>query len=129
LLLDEMKNDNSRSFRDLVVWKRAHGLVMGVYEATRDFPKWELYGLTSQMRRAAVSVPANIAEGFKKRSPADKLRFLNIAEASLEECRYYMILATELGYSDCGSLESLADRVAALLDRYAAAIHRNHRRR
>jgi four helix bundle protein len=123
-----MDKQRARSFRELVVWKRAHHLVLEIYSMTRDFAKFELYGLTSQLRRAAVSVPANIAEGFKKRGAADKIRFLNIAEGSLEECRYYMILATDLGYGNCETLEGFADEVAALLDRYSAGIRRNHSR-
>jgi four helix bundle protein len=66
----------------------------------RSLPKHELFGLTSQLRRAAVSVPANFAEGFKKRGLADKVRFYNIAQGSLEECRYYLILARDLRYGD-----------------------------
>ncbi len=123
-----MEKQRARSFRELVVWKRAHHLVLEIYSMTRDFPKFELYGLTSQLRRAAVSVPANIAEGFKKRGYADKIRFLNIARGSIEECRYYIILATDLGYGNCETLERFADEVAALLDRYSAAIRRNHSR-
>ena len=90
----------ARSFQDLIVWQKAHAFVLQVYEATRRFPKEELYGLSSQFRRAAVSIPANIAEGFRKQSKQDKARFLNISEGSLEECRYYLILAHDLGYLD-----------------------------
>jgi four helix bundle protein len=73
------------SFHDLVVWQEAHKLVLMIYKVTADFPKSEQYGLVSQMRRAAVSVPANIVEGFKRFSYAEKSRFYNIAEASLED--------------------------------------------
>jgi four helix bundle protein len=86
------KRSPAKSFQDLIVWQKAHAFVLQVYTATRAFPKEELYGLTSQFRRAAVSIPANIAEGFRKQSEADKARFLNISEGSLEECRYYLIL-------------------------------------
>lgn len=85
-------------FEDLEVWKKAHGLVMEIYHITRDFPKDEKFGLVSQMRRAAISVPANIAEGFKKRTLKDKSNFYNIAQGSLEELRYYIILSKDLGY-------------------------------
>ena len=81
----------ARNFRDLVVWQKAHELVLAVYRFTESFPEREKYGLAHQMRRAAVSLPANIAEGFGKRSQAEKARFLNIAEGWLEECRYYCI--------------------------------------
>ena len=94
----------ARMFQDLVVWRKAHELVLGVYKLTNSFPKSETYGLTAQFRRAAVSVPANIAEGFKRRGKADKARFLNIAQASLEESRYYLILAKDLGYRDSSKL-------------------------
>ena len=76
----------ARSFRDLMVWQKAHEFVLAVYRLTDSFPDREKFGISHQMRRAAVSIPANIAEGFGKRSPADKARFLNIAEGSLEEC-------------------------------------------
>ena len=87
-----------QSFRDLQVWQGAHQLVLAVYGETKAFPKEETYGLISQMRRAAVSVPANIAEGFKRRGMGEKTRFYNIAEASLEELKYFVILSTDLGY-------------------------------
>ena len=78
----------AKSFTDLIVWQKAHAFVLQVYAATRAFPKEESYGLTAQLRRAAISIPANIAEGFRKQSEQDKARFLNISEGSLEECRY-----------------------------------------
>ncbi len=90
----------AKSFEDLIVWQKAHKWVLTMYMETEKFPKKEQYGLTSQLRRAAVSVPANIAEGFKKRGKADKARFINIAQGSLEECRYYLVLAKDLGYLD-----------------------------
>jgi len=85
-------------FEDLTVWRRDHELTLEVYRRTGEFPRDEKFGLTSQMRRAAVSVPANIAEGFKKRGNKDKANFYNIAQGSLEELRYYFILAHDLGY-------------------------------
>src|ERR1700756_5157122 len=78
----------ARSFRDLLVWRKAHEFVLAVYAFTPAFPKQETYGLSQQLRRAAVSIPANIAEGFRRRSKADKARFMNIAEGSVEACRY-----------------------------------------
>jgi len=86
-------------FEDLVVWQRAHELTLTVYRMTSCFPDEERFGLVSQMRRAAVSVPANIAEGFKKRSRPDKVKFYNISQGSLEELRYYIILSRDLGYA------------------------------
>jgi len=78
-------HERARSFRDLLVWQKAHRFVLDVYKYTAQFPKAELYGLTSQFRRSAVSVPANIAEGFGKRGKSDKARSLNIARGSLDE--------------------------------------------
>src|SRR5581483_1333191 len=77
------------TFRDLKVFQKAHQFVLDVYELSAHFPRSEMFGLTSQLRRAAISIPANIAEGFVKRGVSDKLRFYNIAQGSLEECRYY----------------------------------------
>ena len=76
----------------------AHEFVLMVYWETKHFPDFEKFGLCSQFQRAAVSIPANIAEGYKKLSKADKLRFYNIAQGSLEECRYYVLLSRDLGY-------------------------------
>jgi four helix bundle protein len=105
----------ARRFEDLIVWQKAHAFVLEVYRVTAEFPKHELYGLTSQFRRAAVSIPANIAEGFRKQGAADKARFLNTAEGSLEECRYYLILAKDLGYPTEDKLTDIAEEVSKLL--------------
>jgi len=112
----------ARSFEDLFVWQKAHKLVLSVYKITQGFPKSELYGLISQMRRAAVSVPANIAEGFKKKSKADKINYLNIALGSLEESRYYLMLSEDLGYCSAATLKSLAAEVSKLLSMYRSKI-------
>ena len=85
-------------FTQLEVWKKAHRSVLSVYRVTQGFPADERYVLGSQMRRAAISVPANIAEGSARRKPADKAHFYTIARSSAEEVRYYFFLATELGY-------------------------------
>ncbi|MEW5845458.1 MAG: four helix bundle protein [Bacteroidota bacterium] len=95
-----MERKASKSFEDLLVWQKAHGLVLEVYKVTKGYPKDEVYGLALQFRNAIRSVPANIAEGFKKTSKLDKLRFFNIAQGSLEESRYYVILSKDLGYID-----------------------------
>ncbi|MCX6620686.1 MAG: four helix bundle protein [Acidobacteria bacterium] len=109
----------ARCFEDLIVWRKAHAAVLKVYALSAGFPKSETYGLTSQLRRAAVSIPANIAEGFRKRSRADKARFMNIAEGSLNECQYYMILANDLGYGETAELRLDLDEVSRLLRAYA----------
>jgi len=117
-----MPRPAAQNFRDLVVWQKAHQLVLAVYGFTESFPDREKFGLSHQMRRAAVSIPANIAEGFGKRSPAEKARFLNIAEGSLEECRYYLILADDLGYGQTESLMATLEETSRLLNAYARAI-------
>ena len=118
-----MERQPAKAFTDLVVWQKAHKLTLCIYAISKQFPRQELYGLTSQLRRAAVSVPANIAEGFKKRGRADKARFLNIAHGSLEETRYYLILAKDLGYVDtvAGPMADI-EEVSRLLGRYSSAI-------
>jgi len=112
----------AQTFRDLVVWRKAHECVLGVYALTANFPRHETYGLASQMRRAAVSIPANIAEGFRRRGRADKGRFLNIAQASLEETQYYLILAQDLQYGDTAELACRLNEVSRLLGTYARTI-------
>ena len=112
----------ARSFRDLLVWRKAHEFVLAVYPFTADFPKPETFGLALQLRRAAVSIPANIAEGFRRRGKADKARFMNMAEGSIEECRYYLILARDLHYGETDRLNTLLEEVSRLLSAYAAAI-------
>jgi four helix bundle protein len=112
----------AKSFEDLVVWRKAHEFVLGAYALTASFPKQETYGLSSQMRRAAVSVAANIAEGFRKRGKADKARFMNTAEGSVEESHYYLILTRDLGYGETQPLVSALDEVSRLLNSYARAI-------
>jgi four helix bundle protein len=112
----------ARTFRDLAVWRKAHEFVLNVYSFTAGFPRQETYGLALQMRRAAVSIPANIAEGFRRRGKADKARFMNVAEGSIEECRYFLILASDLGYGDTSSLSALLDEVSRMLNAYASAI-------
>src|SRR6184192_1058646 len=112
----------ARSFRDLLVWRKAHEFVLAVYAFTAGFPKQETYSLALQMRRAAVSIPANIAEGFRRRGKIEKARFMNIAEGSLEESRYYLILAQDLGYGDTAKLASAAEEVSRLPGAYTAAI-------
>ncbi len=116
----------SKTFRDVEIWQRAHRWVLGIYRLTDGFPKQEIYGLTSQFRRAAISIPANFTEGFKKAGKADKLRFYNIAQGSLEECRYYLILAEDLGYGNTSELSDELETVSRMLEAYMRAI-RNSR--
>ena len=85
-------------FRQLKVWQKSHQLVLEIYKLTKEFPAEERFGLVSQMRRAAVSIAANIAEGFKKRGKKDKINFYNMAQGSLQELSYYLILCKDLNY-------------------------------
>lgn len=112
----------ARTFKDLLVWQKAHKFVLESYSYSKRFPKEELYGLTSQYRRASVSIAANIAEGFKKRGRKDKARFMNIAQGSLEECRYYLILAQDLGYGSTQNLNDLLEEVSKMLSSYGRSI-------
>lgn len=87
-----------KSFQELDAWKKAHSLTLDIYQVTKTFPQDERFGLSAQLRRCASSVPANIAEGFGRRSTKDFVRYLEIASGSLEETRYFLVLARELGY-------------------------------
>lgn len=118
-----MDREPARSFQELVVSQKSHSLVLRVYKLTSVFPKHELFGLTSQMRRAAVSVPANIAEAFSKRTKPDKARVLNISQSSLEELRYYFILAGDLNYLTPEQQRTELDDVARMLGAYTRSVH------
>ncbi|MBI5415152.1 four helix bundle protein [Candidatus Peregrinibacteria bacterium] len=87
-----------RTFVDIIAWQKAHRFVPEIYKLTKKFPKEELFSLTSQPKRSSISIPANIAEGYKRRGNKDSRHFYNISEASLEESKYYLILAKDLKY-------------------------------
>src|SRR2546423_579097 len=89
-----------KDFRQLTVWQRAHELVLGVYKATKTFPADERFGMTSQLRRAGASIPANIAEGCGRTGDAELGRFLQIAAGSASEVEYHLLLSRDLGYLD-----------------------------
>ena len=113
------------NFHGIIAWQKAHEFVLQVYRAVNTYPDYEKFGLCSQFRRAAVSIPANIAEGYKKLSSPDKLRFYNIAQGSLEECRYYIILSYDLGYIDettFNNLNSSAEETSKLLTSYCKGL-------
>jgi four helix bundle protein len=112
----------AQTFRDLITWQRSHQFVLAIYRMTAGFPKHELFGLTNQLRRASVSVAANIAEGFKRRGKADKARFLNIAQSSLEECRYYLILTKDLQYGETDDPMVLLEEASKCLEGYIQRI-------
>jgi four helix bundle protein len=116
----------SKTFEELIVWQKAHACVLMVYKYTDNFPKHEVFGLTSQFRRAAVSTEATIAGGYKKKDVKNKLNFLNIAHSSLEECRYYSILSKGLGYQNESTLIAQIEEVSKLLTAYAKSIAINN---
>jgi len=101
-------------FTDLKVWQRSHALVLEIYRLSRTLPEQERFGLTSQLRRAATSVPANIAEGSKRKQPQDYARFLNIAEGSLAETEYLLFLSKDLGYVDASATGPLLDEITEI---------------
>ncbi len=115
----------SNSFENVIAWQKAHLFVLLVYKTTKDFPNYERFGLSSQFQRAAVSIAANIAEGYKKKGVQDKLRFFNIAQGSIEECRYYIILANDLEYVDTETstqMRELLEETSKLLNAYCKSI-------
>lgn len=117
--------DKINKFEDLNVWKKSHELVLEIYKITKDFPREEKFGLVSQMRRAAVSVAANIAEGFKRRGIKDKVNFYNTSQSSLNELQYYIILIRDLGYfQKLDEIKSLIDEVGKMLNGLISAINR-----
>ncbi len=111
-------------FRDLEVWKQGHRMVLEIYRATKTFPKDELFGLTSQMRRSAVSVPGNIAEGNGRAGRNEYIHFLTIARGSLNETAYYVTLARDLGYMTAQESKSL-DESVAMVGRLLAGLIRS----
>jgi four helix bundle protein len=96
-----------RDFRQIGTWHKAHELVLSIYKTTRDFPKEELYGLTSQMRRAAASIPANIAEGCGKDSDMELARYMQISMGSASELEYHLLLAKDLNFIDTSTYNYL----------------------
>jgi four helix bundle protein len=115
----------TQSFKEIVAWQKAHAFVVMVYRTCASFPAYEQYGLRSQFQRAAVSIAANIAEGYRKDGLADKLRFLNISQGSLEECRYYILLSYDLSYIDVNvynNMNQSIEEVSRLLNAYYKGI-------
>lgn len=112
-------------FEDLTVWKKSHKLALEIYKLTKDFPEEEKFALVPQMRRTAVSIAANIAEGFKRRGAKDKVNFYNISQSSLNELQYYIILTKDLGYLDClDKIEFLIEEVGKMLNGLISSISR-----
>jgi len=114
-----------RSFEDLIVWQKSHELALEIYKITKDFPQDEKFGLVSQMRRAAVSVAANIAEGFKRRTTKDKINFYNTSQSSLNELEYYIVLIEDLRYADSlDKIKFLIEEVGKMLNGLISSINR-----
>ena len=116
------------SFENIVAWQKAHEFVVFVYRVTENYPKTESFGLVSQFRRAAVSIPANIAEGYKRLSKQEKLRFFNISQGSLEECRYYCILSLDLKFIDSDTYNIIINMLSAasyMLNAYITGVVNN----
>ena len=121
--------DTRFGFQRVFAWQKSHEFVLLVYRITRHFPEEEKFGLTSQFRRAATSIEANIAEGYKKLSKADKLRFFNISQGSMEECRNYIILACDLGYINNEEFNTLCDSIehtSRILNSYCEGVVNNN---
>ncbi len=115
-------------FQDLEVWQRSHALALKIYRLTIQFPSDERYGLTSQLRRAMVSVPTNIAEGSKRRGRNEYARFLNIAEGSLAEAEYLLIMSRDLGYlTSTATADSLGEisQIAKMLNALRSRVERS----
>jgi len=116
-----------KSFRDLELWKRAQAVVLEIYRVTNPFPRSEQFGVVSQLRRAAYSIPANIAEGYGRRSTKELLQFLSVANGSLEELRYFLELSRDLRYlspADFQNLDKELKAVAQMLEALAQSLRR-----
>lgn len=116
------------SFKEVIAWQKAHQFVLKVYQTTNTFPSSERFGLCSQFQRAAVSIAANIAEGYKKKGVNDKLRLLNVSQGSLEECRYYILLSKDLLYINDNKYNELTtsiEETSRLLNAYCKGISSN----
>lgn len=115
-----------QNFSDLDVWKKSHSLVLDIYHLTDSFPREERFCLVQQIRRASVSIPVNIAEGFKKRGVNDKINYYNIAQGSLEEVLYYLILSEDLGYlaENIDDIWITVDDIGRMLTKVVSSITR-----
>ena len=115
----------TNTFEDIIAWQRARVFIKHVYIITKRFPDDEKFGLSSQFRRAAVSIAGNIAEGYKRIGRDDKLRFFNYSQGSLEECRCYIILANDLDYISTDEKDRLISEIedtSRLLNSYSQAM-------
>ncbi len=118
-----------QNYKDLKVWTKAHEFTLKVYELTQKFPREEVYGMTSQMRRAASSIPANIAEGCGKYTQQDFARYLNIALGSANECEYFILLSKDLKFiseDDYSKINQIINEVKAMLISLITKVRPNH---
>ena len=115
----------TRSFQELKIWQKAHELTMEVYQKTADFPQSEIFGLTRQFQKAAVSIAANIAEGYGKLTVKDKIKYYSISMGSLQECLYYCILSNDLKYGDWKNVETGFEELALMLNSYIKQMKEN----
>lgn len=125
--METVNNRDDKGFRKLLVWQRAHEMVLSVYKMTETFPKSEMFALTSQLKRAVVSIPANIAEGQGAGTKAQFARYLDIAKGSLSEVEYYLVLAKDLNYINPETykeVETLRSEVGFLLYRLIASMRK-----
>jgi four helix bundle protein len=117
------------NWKDLKVWQKAHALALEIHKLTKDFSREEVYGLTSQLRRSASSVPANIVEGQSRNTTKEYLAFLYNARGSLEETRYHLLLSRDLGYvsgNEFGLLEAKCEEVSKMLNGLIQALRKNN---
>ncbi len=118
-MADKEERQKIKSFTDLIAWQEAHKLILEVYRATDNFPNKEMFGLTNQMRRAAVSISSNIAEGFSRSSNADKVHFYTMSMGSLTELQNQLLISRDIGYLNKEIFESIANqsvRVSKLIN-------------
>lgn len=120
-----MSSLKTNHFEQLIVWQKAHQFVLNVYSFTKHFPKEEIFGLTSQFRRASISIAAKIAEGYSKKGLKDKVRFFNISQGSLGECQYYLRLTKDLNYGEVEKLQNDLEEIGKLLNAYTRGILKN----
>ena len=117
-----MDREAAKDFRELPVWQRAHQFVLAVYNYSDYFPPKEVYGLTPLFRRAAAAVPVGVIQSLREEDEPERAKLIDAARGSLDECRYYLILAKDLGYGDHPELLPQLEELSELLGEYAAAI-------
>ncbi len=123
ILVKKKSKKTARTFKDLIVWQRAHEFVLITYQFTRRFPSDETEGLIVQFRRASIAIATSIAQAFRKTGPNERMRLLNHAIGSLEECKYYLVLCEDLNYGYNEDLAHLSQEIDVLLDDFRKSMH------